>query len=67
MARWLELQVCWDSVVWPWTVGGIIPGLIAGLVCYFLSVPVIRAYQNGRAARLRKKMEKLRQQANAAE
>ena len=67
VASWHELKVFWDTVVWPWTVGGIIPGLLCGIVCYYLSVPVIRAYQNRRAARLRKKMNKLRQQAEAAE
>lgn len=66
-AHWGELHVFWDTVVWPWTVGGIIPGLICGLVCYYLTVPVIRAYQKARAARLRKKMDKLRKQADAAE
>ncbi|MBL4629042.1 MAG: DUF2062 domain-containing protein [Roseicyclus sp.] len=66
-AHWSDLQIFWDTVVWPWTVGGILPGLISGIVCYYLSVPVIRAYQKGRAARLRKKMEKLRKQAQATE
>ncbi|WP_224816965.1 DUF2062 domain-containing protein [Hasllibacter sp. MH4015] len=67
VAHWRELEIFWDTVVWPWTVGGIIPGLVCGIVCYYLSVPVIRAYQKSRAARLRKKMEKLRKQADAAE
>ncbi len=66
-ADWHELAVFWDTVVWPWTVGGIIPGIICGTTCYFITVPVVRAYQKGRAARLRKKMDKLRRQADAAE
>lgn len=66
-ANWHELHVFWDTVVWPWTVGGIIPGIICGVICYYISVPVIRAYQKSRAARLRKKMDKLRNQAEAAE
>lgn len=66
-AHWHELQIFWDTVVWPWTVGGIIPGLICATVCYYLTLPVIRAYQKSRAARLRKKMDKLRKQAEAAE
>lgn len=66
-AQWHELEVFWNTVVWPWTVGGILPGIICGIVCYYLSVPVIRAYQNRRVARLRKKMDKLRRQAEAAE
>ena len=44
-------------------VGGIIPGLITAIICYFLSVPVIRAYQQRRIAKLRAKVEKLKAQA----
>ncbi len=66
-AHWGELHYFWDTVMWPWFVGGLIPGLICATVCYYLSVPLIRAYQKARAARLRKKMEKLRKQAEAAE
>lgn len=67
VAEWHDLQVFWDTVVWPWTVGGLIPGMIAGVISYYVSVPVIRAYQKSRTERLRKKMEKLRRQAEAAE
>jgi uncharacterized protein (DUF2062 family) len=66
-AHWEELHRFYDDVFFPWMVGSIVPGLICALLCYYVSVPVIRAYQKRRAARLRKKMEKLREQANAAE
>ena len=66
-AHWDELYRFYNDVFFPWLVGGIVPGLICGLVCYYLSVPVIRAYQKRRAARLKKKMEKLQNQAGAAE
>lgn len=66
-ANWHELHVFWDTVVWPWTVGGIIPGLICATCCYYVTLSLVRAYQKSRAARLRKKMEKLRRQADAAE
>jgi uncharacterized protein (DUF2062 family) len=65
-AHWDELARFYDDVFFPWMVGAIVPGLLAGMVCYYLSVPVIRAYQKRRTARLRKKMEKLRAQAGAA-
>lgn len=65
-ADWAELARFYDGVFFPWMVGSIIPGILCGAVCYYLSVPVIRAYQKGRSARLRKKMEKLRAQAGAA-
>jgi len=65
-ANWTELALFYDSVFFPWMVGAILPGLVCGAISYYLSVPVIRAYQKGRSARLRKKMEKLRAQAGAA-
>jgi uncharacterized protein (DUF2062 family) len=65
-ANWAELHRFYDDVFFPWMVGSIIPGIICGAVCYYLSVPVIRAYQKRRTLRLRKKMEKLREQAGAA-
>jgi uncharacterized protein (DUF2062 family) len=66
-ADWHELEIFYRDVFYPWLVGGLIPGVVCGLVCYYLSVPVIRAYQKRRAARLRKKMDKLRRQAGAVD
>ncbi|MEJ6395669.1 DUF2062 domain-containing protein [Gymnodinialimonas sp. 2305UL16-5] len=67
VAHWNDLKVFWDTIVFPWAVGGLIPGILCGLICYYLSVPVIHAYQKRRLAQLHKKMEKLRKQAEAAE
>lgn len=66
-AQWAELGVFYYDVFFPWMVGGIIPGIVTGIVAYYLSVPVIRAYQKRRSAKLRKKMEKLRAQSGVAE
>lgn len=65
-AHWGELHRFYDDVFFPWMIGSIVPGLLCAALCYYLSVPVIRAYQKRRVARLRKKMEKLREQAGAA-
>lgn len=62
-AHWDELRVFYDEVFFPYMIGAIVPGIICGLVCYYLSVPVIRAYQQRRIAKLRAKMNKLRAQA----
>ena len=64
-ANWHELEIFYRDVFYPWLVGGLIPGVVCGIVCYYLSVPVIRAYQKRRAAKLRKKLDKLRRQAGA--
>lgn len=65
-AHWTELARFYHDVFFPWMVGAIVPGILCGTLCYYLSVPVIHAYQKRRTARLRKKMEKLRAQAGAA-
>ena len=56
-AQWGELHRFYDDVFFPWMVGAIVPGILFGAVCYYVSVPIIRAYQKGRAARLRKALE----------
>ncbi|RBI85750.1 DUF2062 domain-containing protein [Rhodosalinus halophilus] len=54
---WSDLLLFWDEVLWPYTVGGIIPGLVAATIIYVISVPVIRAYQKRRAAKIRRKID----------
>ena len=51
----------------PYLVGGIVPGLIAGLACYYLSLPVIAAYQKRRRGALAAKWEALKQKRAASE
>ncbi|MEM9437860.1 MAG: DUF2062 domain-containing protein, partial [Pseudomonadota bacterium] len=63
VARWGNLLRFWDDVFFPYLVGGIIPGVICASVCYYLSVPVIRAYQNRRRGRLRAKLAEIKQKA----
>lgn len=65
-AHWDELHIFYDDVFFPWMVGGIVPGVICGIICYYLSVPVIRAYQKRRVARMQKKIRKMREQAGAS-
>lgn len=48
------------QVFLPYLVGGIIPGIICGLIIYFVSRPVIAAYQKRRKGRLLSKFKDLR-------
>ncbi|MCV2881611.1 DUF2062 domain-containing protein [Actibacterium sp. XHP0104] len=59
-ANWSNLIEFYDRVFLPYLVGGVAPGVIAGLIAYYLSVPVIAAYQKHRRARLRKKLAERR-------
>lgn len=62
-ADWQGLSEFYNDVFFPYMIGGLVPGVLTGLVCYYLSVPVIRAYQKrrnkgvlkARLARLKKK------------
>jgi uncharacterized protein (DUF2062 family) len=62
-ADWHSLTIFYDEVFFPYLVGGIIPGIIAGLVCYFLSVPLIRAYQKRRSGVIKAKLAALKAKA----
>jgi len=60
-ADWHSLHVFYDEVFFPYMIGGIVPGIITALVCYYLSLPVIQAYQNRRKGALKAKWEALKE------
>lgn len=67
-AHWDRLIEFYDMVFFPFMVGSLIPGAIAGVIAYYLSVPVIRAYQKRRAKRLALKTKlKLRKKPTNAD
>jgi len=62
---WRGLSDFYAEVFYPYMIGGIIPGIVAATICYYLSVPVIRAYQNRRRKRLRDKLAQLNNRGDA--
>lgn len=60
---WHGLQIFWSEVFYPYLIGGIVPGIIVATIAYYLSVPVIRAYQKRRAKGIQKKFEALKERA----
>ena len=58
LTHWDSLAIFFQTVFWPYLVGGILPGLIAGMAAYGLSRPVIDAYQRRRLAKLKAKFQK---------
>lgn len=58
-AEWGRLYVFYHEVFLPYLVGGIIPGIVVATLCYFLTVPLVRAYQNSRRNALRDKLAQL--------
>lgn len=62
-ADWSDLLLFYDEVFYPYTIGGIIPGVISGTVCYYFTVPLVRAYQKRRAAKIKAKWEAVKKKA----
>ncbi|MEL6960395.1 MAG: DUF2062 domain-containing protein [Pseudomonadota bacterium] len=56
-----------QEVFYPYLVGGILPGIVAATICYYLSVPLITAYQNRRRKILRAKLSKLQNPADGGD
>jgi uncharacterized protein (DUF2062 family) len=65
-ADWTGLQAFYQDVFVPYLIGGIPPGIICGMIGYYLSLPLIRAYQTRRKGDLKAKFEALKEKAAAA-
>ncbi|MCZ0813289.1 MAG: DUF2062 domain-containing protein [Pseudomonadota bacterium] len=62
-ADWSHLTLFYDEVFLPYLVGGVVAGLIAGTIAYYLTLPVIQAYQNRRKGVLKAKWAAIREKA----
>ena len=61
---WSRLEIFYQEVFFPYMIGGIIPGLIIASMGYYLSEPIIRAYQNRRKGFLLKKLRALKSRSS---
>ena len=66
--EWASLGEFFHTIFLPYLVGGLLPGLVAASAAFFLTKPVITAYQKARAKRFIARQEKRlkRARANAA-
>ncbi|MBY5972529.1 DUF2062 domain-containing protein [Pseudooceanicola marinus] len=64
-ANWQGLAAFYHEIFFPYMVGGLIPGVIAGLIGYWISVPLIRAYQARRKGALKAKLAAMRAKSAA--
>ena len=55
-ADWQDLSIFYDEVFFPYLIGGILPGLLAATVCYYVSLPLVTAYQKRRKGTLKAKL-----------
>lgn len=62
-ATWAHLGFFYYGLFKPYLIGGILPGIIAATVCYYITLPMIAAYQKLRNKRRRDRAEKIREAA----
>jgi uncharacterized protein (DUF2062 family) len=51
-SEWGKLTLFVQDVLWPYFVGGLLPGLIGAIAAYYITRPLITAYQTRRRARM---------------
>jgi hypothetical protein len=62
---WSGLVVFYNEIFFPYLIGGIVPGIVTATICYYVSVPLIRAYQHRRKGAIKAKFEALKAKAAA--
>ena len=62
---WTRLILFYDEIFFPYLVGGLVPGAMTATICYWLSVPLIRAYQTRRKGVIKAKLDAIKAKASA--
>lgn len=62
-ADWSKLDTFMSAIFYPYLLGGTVAGIFFGWVSYALTLPLVRAYQRRRQAKMMKKWKKLREKA----
>ncbi len=57
---WSGLAIFSRDVFYPYLMGGIVSGIFFGTIAYYLSVPLLRAYQKRRRGLIKQKFEALK-------
>nr|WP_272911459.1 DUF2062 domain-containing protein [Loktanella sp. M215] len=58
---WHGLSIFYFDIFYPYMIGGILPGVVTATAAYYLSVPVLQAYQKRRRNVLKAKLSQLAQ------
>ena len=56
VADWSNLYIFYHEFFFPYMIGGVLPGLMAGTIFYYISLPIIIAYQKRRKGALKEKL-----------
>jgi uncharacterized protein (DUF2062 family) len=58
VTRWDGLYQFWHEIYWPYFIGALGPGIILSLIGYYITIPLVEAYQKARAAKADDRKEK---------
>lgn len=56
--HWEGLHQFWDTVYVPYFIGALLPGFILSLGFYYVTIPLVQAYQKAQAAKVHERREK---------
>ncbi len=56
--HWDGLHRFWTDIYVPYFIGAIIPGLLLSLIFYYLTIPLVEAYQKARTAKFKERSDK---------
>ena len=59
-ASWVRTAELWHNIWYPYFVGCLGPAVIAALAAYYLTIPIVHAYQKLRLAKAKERIEKRR-------
>jgi hypothetical protein len=59
-ARWGGLNQFWHEIYVPYFIGALLPGIILSAIAYWLTIPLVSAYQKARAAKAKDRHERRR-------
>lgn len=66
-AEWHGLSIFYHEIFFPYMIGGIIPGLIAAAAAYYVSLPLIKAYQARRRGAIQAKLKAIKAKTHKVE
>jgi uncharacterized protein len=59
-AQWHGIAKFWDTIWWPYFVGCSLPALLAAVASYYITIPIVGAYQRARMKRAHDRAERRR-------
>lgn len=60
VTRWDGLLQFWHDIYVPYFIGALGPGIVLSLIAYYVTIPLVQAYQHARASKSKERSERRR-------